>query len=102
MKIVGMTIGGAFVSSCEQSNVGVTSWTPITSLPIAVYYLEMVTLLGKAYVIGGDISGCISETSVYMCHLYRNNKHLHNRTCNGTSALWLQPRYVRRYVALIL
>ena len=54
MKIVGQTTGGGSVSSCEQSDVGVTSWTPITSLPITLYYLAMVTLLGKAYVIGGN------------------------------------------------
>ena len=51
MKIVGFKTGP--ISSCEQSNIGVTSWTNITSLPIALHHLEMVTLLGKAYVIGG-------------------------------------------------
>ena len=53
MKIVGRTNGDVLVSSCEQSDIGVTSWTPITSLPIAVNQLAMVALLGKAYVIGG-------------------------------------------------
>ena len=62
LKIVGLTTGGVATSSCEQSNIGVTSWTTITSLPIAVYFLAMVTLLGKAYVIGG----MGSETSVRM------------------------------------
>ena len=53
MKIVGRTTGGVVVPSCEQSNANVTSWTPITSLPIALQLMAMVTLLGKAYVIGG-------------------------------------------------
>ena len=53
MKIVGYTTGYESVSSCEQSNIGVTAWTNITSLPNAVSDLAMVTLLGKAYVIGG-------------------------------------------------
>ena len=66
MKIVGVTTGGVAVSSCEQSNVGVTSWTPLTSLPIALFDLAMVTLLGKAYVIGGAISGGAAQTSVSM------------------------------------
>ncbi len=64
MKIVGSTTGGGLTSSCEQSNIGVTSWTPITSLPIALNSLAMVTLLGKAYVIGGYNAG--PQTSVYM------------------------------------
>ena len=63
MKIVGGTTGGAAVSSCEQSNINVTSWTPITSLPIAPYQTAMVTLLGKAYVIGGNGG---AQTSVNM------------------------------------
>jgi hypothetical protein len=62
MKIVGITTGALVLSSCEQSNVDVTSWTPITSLPIALYFLTMVTLLGKAYVIGG----ALAQTSVHM------------------------------------
>ena len=53
MKIVGYNGGGA-LSSCEQSNANVTSWTPITSLPTTLLYLALVTLLGKAYVIGGQ------------------------------------------------
>jgi hypothetical protein len=65
MKIVGVSNGGGSLSSCEQSNIGVTSWTPITSLPIALQFLAMVTLLGKAYVIGGANSGA-SQTSVNM------------------------------------
>ena len=52
MKIVGYNTGGV-ISSCEQSNVDVTSWTPIQSLPTTLIALAMVTLLGKAYVIGG-------------------------------------------------
>ena len=64
MKIVGRTTGFVTLSSCEQSNIGVTSWTPITSLPIALSDLAMVTLLGKAYVIGGYIGG--AQTSVRM------------------------------------
>jgi hypothetical protein len=53
MKIVGETTGGVYLSSCEQSDVGVTSWTSIASLPIARHDLAMVTLRGKAYAIGG-------------------------------------------------
>ena len=64
MKIVGYT--GSFLSSCEQSNIGVTSWTPITSLPIAIFDLAMVTLLGKAYVIGGRDSAAMATANVYM------------------------------------
>ena len=63
MKIVGVTTAGT-LSSCEQSNFGVTSWTPIQSLPIALYQLAMVTLLGKAYAIGGH-NGVGAQTSVY-------------------------------------
>jgi kelch-like protein 18 len=63
MKIVGYN--GAALSSCEQSNVDVTSWTNITSLPIALYALAMVTLLGKAYVIGG-YNGGSAQTNVSM------------------------------------
>ncbi len=62
MKIVGQTTAGVMVSSCEQSNIGVTSWTNITSLPSAGQLLAMVTLLGKAYVIGGQQA----PTSVHM------------------------------------
>ena len=65
MKIVGQTTGGVSISSCEQSDVGVTSWTNITSLPIALDGLAMVTLLGKAYVIGGW-NGASSQASVNM------------------------------------
>ena len=54
MKIVGITTGNALLSSCEQSDIGVTSWTNIASLPIALQFLAMVTLLGNAYVIGGQ------------------------------------------------
>ena len=54
MKIVGKTTGNAIISSCEQSNIGVTSWANITSLPIALRDLVMVTLQGNAYVIGGN------------------------------------------------
>jgi hypothetical protein len=54
IKIVGLTTEGVSVSSCEQSHVNVTSWTNITSLPSALSSLAMVTLLGKAYVIGGN------------------------------------------------
>ena len=64
MKIVGFTTT-VNTASCEQSNAGVTSWTPITSLPIALYYLTMVSLLGKAYVIGGH-NGTDAVTSVLM------------------------------------
>jgi hypothetical protein len=51
IKIAGWN--GAILSSCEQSNAGVTSWTPITSLPAAVQSPAMVTLLGKVYIFGG-------------------------------------------------
>ena len=53
MKIVGYNSSYKVLSSCEQSDIGVTSWTNITPLPIALYVLAMVTLLGKVYVIGG-------------------------------------------------
>ncbi len=66
MKIVGKTTGAVVLSSCEQSNAGVTSWTNIPSLPIALYALAMVTLFGKTYVIGGAINGGASQTSVRM------------------------------------
>ena len=62
MRIVGSNGG----SSCEQSNAAVTSWTTIASLPIAIYYLAMVTLQGKAYAIGGANSGNVAQTSVNM------------------------------------
>ena len=65
MKIVGWTTGNVPVSSCEQSDVGVTSWTPIQSLPVALQVPAMVTLLGKAYVIGGN-DGVSAQTSVRM------------------------------------
>jgi len=63
MKIVGVTTGGGTVSSCEQSDISVTSWTSITSLSIAARHLAMVTLLGKAYVIGG--SHALTSVSMY-------------------------------------
>ena len=63
MKIVGWTSTNVSTSSCEQSNVGVTSWTNITSLPIALNFPAMVTLLGKAYVIGG--AGAPTSVSMY-------------------------------------
>ena len=66
MKIIGYTDGLVAASSCEQSNIGVTSWTPITSLPIALHLLAMVTLLGKAYVIGGTYDNTNAQTSVSM------------------------------------
>ena len=66
MKIVGQSTGYALVSSCEQSNANVTSWTAIVPLPIAVYYLTMVTLFGRAYVIGGADSGNVVQASVRM------------------------------------
>ncbi len=65
MKIVGIRNSGVTLSSCEQSDVGVTSWTNITSLPTTLYALAMVTLLGKAYVIGG-YDGATATTSVRM------------------------------------
>ena len=87
MKIVGVTTGGVALSSCEQSNVGVTSWTPITSLPIAVYFLAMVTLLGKAYVIGGNEA----PTSVRM----------YDGVSNWTSKAPMSPgRYAHTALAL--
>jgi hypothetical protein len=66
MKIVGLPAAAALTSSCEQSDIGVTSWTPITSLPIALRNLAMVTLLGKAYVFGGLDSGSVTKASVLM------------------------------------
>jgi hypothetical protein len=64
VKIVGYTTGNVLLSSCEQSNVGVTSWITIQSLPVTIATLAMVTLFGKAYVIGG-YSG-VAETSIRM------------------------------------
>jgi N-acetylneuraminic acid mutarotase len=66
MKIVGWITSTVSTSSCEQSNVGVTSWTNIASLPIALQSLAMVTLLGKAYVFGGYNTGGTTVNSVYM------------------------------------
>src|SRR5689334_2115188 len=67
MKIVGITTGQTILTSCEQSNAAITSWTPIiASLPTAIYVLAMVTLLGKAYVFGGASLGPVTEASVYM------------------------------------
>jgi hypothetical protein len=65
MKIVGLTTGAVILSSCEQSDAGVTSWTPIQSLPIAVHLLAMVTLLGKAYVFGGHNGEAQTSVSMY-------------------------------------
>ena len=65
MNTVGKTTGFVTLSSCEQSNVGVTSWTNITPLPAGIWGLAMVTLLGKAYVFGGS-NGTSSQTSVSM------------------------------------
>jgi hypothetical protein len=68
MKILGLTIRTITpvvrLSSCEQSNADVTSWTNITSLPQALRVLAMVTLLGKAYAMGGYNGG--AQTSVHM------------------------------------
>jgi hypothetical protein len=41
------------IASCEQSSVGVTSWTNIASLPTTACDHAMVTLNGNAYVMGG-------------------------------------------------
>jgi hypothetical protein len=43
----------ASIEFCEQSSVGVTSWTNIISLPTITRLHAMVTLNGNAYVIGG-------------------------------------------------
>jgi hypothetical protein len=64
MKIVGIS-EGVLLSSCEQSNAGVTSWTTITSLPTTLSDLAMVTLLGKAYVFGGYNAGAQTSVSMY-------------------------------------
>jgi hypothetical protein len=66
MIIVGVTTGNVILSSCEQSNIDVTSWTAIQSLPIALQRLAMVTLLGKADVIGGLDSGPTVQASVFV------------------------------------
>ena len=67
MKIIGWTTtGNVDISSCEQSNVNVTLWTTITPLPTVMHYLAMVTLNGKAYIIGGIDSSGTALTSVYM------------------------------------
>ncbi len=66
MKIVGANGGGAPISSCEQSNVDVTSWTPIQSLPTILTGLAMITLLGKAYVLGGIDGVGSAQSSVHM------------------------------------
>jgi N-acetylneuraminic acid mutarotase len=47
---------------CEQSSIGVTSWTNITSLPTPAFVHVMVTLNGNAYVMGG----WDNSTKVYM------------------------------------
>jgi hypothetical protein len=47
-------VGNAGTTSCEQSSVGVTSWTNITSLPTLTFKHTMVTLNGNAYVMGGQ------------------------------------------------
>jgi hypothetical protein len=52
-ELIGRTTDLVIISSCEQSNVGVTSWAAIASLPVAVMQLKMVTLNNKAYAIGG-------------------------------------------------
>ena len=65
MKIVGVTTGAVYLSSCEQSDAGVTSWTNITSLPNTLQDLAMVTLLGKAYVIGGYNGGAPTTVLMY-------------------------------------
>jgi hypothetical protein len=52
-QIAGVSTGHIQQSSCEQSNVGITSWTTIASIPIVGYDNAMVTLNGKAYVMGG-------------------------------------------------
>jgi hypothetical protein len=54
--------GTAGTTSCEQSSIGVTSWTNITSLPTLARLHVMVTLNGNAYVMGGQDN----PTSVYM------------------------------------
>jgi hypothetical protein len=41
------------IAFCEQSSIGVTSWTNIASLPTAPRAHAMVTLNGNAYVMGG-------------------------------------------------
>jgi hypothetical protein len=48
--------------SCEQSSIGVTLWTNITSLPTTTWRHAMVTLNGNAYVMGG----ADNPTKVYM------------------------------------
>jgi hypothetical protein len=50
-------------TSCEQSSVGVTSWTNIASLSTSTNYHTMVTLNGNAYVMSG---GWDNPTLVYM------------------------------------
>jgi hypothetical protein len=50
------------ITSCEQSSIGVTSWTNIASLPTTANYHAMVTLNGNAYVMGG----WDNPTKVYM------------------------------------
>jgi hypothetical protein len=52
----------AGTTTCEQSSVGVTSWTNIASLPTTTSDHAMVTLNGNAYVMGG----WDNPTKVYM------------------------------------
>jgi hypothetical protein len=78
--------GTAGITSCEQSSVGVTSWTNITPLPTAANFHAMVTLNGNAYVMGAESN----PTLVYMY--------------NGTSWITKAPlspgRYAHQALAL--
>jgi hypothetical protein len=53
------------LTSCEQSNVGVTSWTTFTALPIQLGDHAMLTFNNAPYVFGGyNTSGTVA--TVYM------------------------------------
>jgi hypothetical protein len=79
----GNTIG---TTSCEQSSIGVTSWTNIASLPTATRMHAMVTLNGNAYVMGG----WDNPTLVYM----------YNGTTWITKAPLSPGRYAHQALAL--
>jgi hypothetical protein len=51
----GLDATGTQLASCERSNSTVTTWSYITSLPVAgIVTLSLVTLANSVYAIGGD------------------------------------------------
>jgi N-acetylneuraminic acid mutarotase len=59
----GTNTGGTATTFCEQSSIGVTSWTNIASLTTVASYHAMVTLNGNAYVMGGQ--GTLTKVYMY-------------------------------------